>query len=77
MARNVRQPGPGVEMVQRSSLEDIRTALVHLRARRFAAALEAARPLAEDAQGRLVYALALAGSGAVDEAAPNRGTARS
>ncbi len=57
-------------MLQRSRLDDIRAGLAHLQARRFEAALAAAEPWAEDAQGSIIYALALAGSGAVEPAAP-------
>ncbi|MBV8912871.1 MAG: tetratricopeptide repeat protein [Acetobacteraceae bacterium] len=57
-------------MLRRSRADELRTAFAYLQARRFEQALAAARPWAADPQGGLLHALALAGSGAVEEAAP-------
>ncbi len=51
-------------------LEALRAAHAHLLARRFEAALAAARPHAADPAGALLHALSLAGTGEIDRAAP-------
>src|SRR3954467_14001298 len=53
-----------------SRADALRTTFAHVQTRRFEDALDAIRPWASDPQGALLYALALAGFGAVDEAAP-------
>ena len=57
-------------MLRRSRIEGLRAALALLQGRRFAEAERAAAPWAGDADGRLLHALALAGSGEVAGAAP-------
>jgi len=51
-------------------VEALRAAFAHLQARRFPEAAQAAAPWAGEADGALLHALALAGSGQVDAAAP-------
>ena len=70
MARNVRESGREVEMRGRDRGDALRASLAHLQARRFAEALASVRPWADDPQGGLLYALALAGSGEAEGAAP-------
>lgn len=59
-----------VDTARRDRMEALRRAFTCLQARRFVQAMEAAAPWKDDADGALLYGLALTGSGAVEDAAP-------
>ena len=68
--RRVRDGGAEVEMLRRSRADALRAAFALLQARQFEEAERAAAPWAGDPDGGLLHALALAGSGAAEAAAP-------